>query len=131
MRSDAGLTLIEVLIAIVILAVGVLAAAAMQTTALRASSDARAIQDVTEFAKREIELRRQFDLSSTAGKSKAEDCPDPTGYTCTVEVRACQLSGTALSCAGGTSNLVADQIAVTVTGPREKTTTLKTVKARP
>lgn len=131
MKSGTGLTLIEVLVAIVILAVGVLAAAAMQTTALRASSDARAIQDVTEFAEREIELRRQFDLSSTTGKSTTctSVAPVPTGYTCAVEVRACQLSGSTLSCTG--TGTEADQITVTVTGPRGKTVTLRTVKARP
>lgn len=134
MKSTVGMTLLEVLIAIAVLAVGVLAAAAMQTTALRASNDARAIQDVTEFAEREIELRRQFDLSSTAGKSTTctSVTPLPTDYTCNVEVRNCQLSGTALSCStGSVTTPVADQITVTIGGPREKTITLRTVKARP
>lgn len=131
MKSTVGMTLLEVLIAIAVLAVGVLAAAAMQTTALRASSDARAIQDVTEFAEREIELRRQFDLNSTAGKSPTctSVAPVPTGYTCAVEVRACQLSSSTLSCTGTGTD--ADQVVVIVTGPREKTITLRTIKARP
>lgn len=131
MKKSKGLTLIEVLIAIVVLAVGVLAAAAMQTTALRASSDAKAIQGVTEFAEREIELRRQFDLSTPAGKSTTctSVTPMPTGYTCGVVVSACQLSGSSLACAGTGTD--ADRIVVTVTGPREKTITLRTVKARP
>lgn len=131
MKSTVGMTLLEVLIAIVVLAVGVLAAAAMQTTALRASGDAKAIQDVTEFAEREIELRRQLDLSTTAGKSATctSVTPLPTGYTCAVEVRACQLSGSSLNCTGTGTD--ADQITVTVSGLREKTITLRTVKARP
>lgn len=131
MKSVTGLTLIEVLIAIVVLAVGVLAAAAMQTTALRASSDSRAIQGVTEFAEREIELRRQFDLNSAAGRSTTctSVTPTPTDYTCGVLVSACQLSGSSLACAGTGTD--ADQIVVTVTGLRGKTITLRTVKARP
>lgn len=121
MKSVIGLTLIEVLIAIVVLAVGVLAAAAMQTTALRASSDAKAIQDVTEFAEREIELLRQSEPSPGT-----KDC-SKSPYTCTAVVRACQLSSSNLTCAGTGTD--AHQITVTVTGPREKTITLKTVKA--
>ena len=121
MKSGIGLTLIEVLIAIVVLAVGVLAAASMQTTALRASSDAKAIQDVTEFAEREIELLRQFELSSGS-----KDC-SKLPYNCNAVIRGCQLSGNSLTCAGTGTD--AHQITVTVTGPREKTITLKTVKA--
>lgn len=143
MRSDTGLTLIEVLVAIVILAVGVLAAATMQTTALRASNDAKAIQGVTKLAEGELELRRSISLSTFPGNST--DCQSvdkdadgkpkvPTGYTCGVVIRPCGLSSTtppALSCpATGVSNPVADQATVTVNGPRSKTIALKTVKAR-
>lgn len=133
MKTTKGLTLLEVIIAIVVLAVGVLAAAAMQANALSATNEARAVQDVTEFAEREIELRRQFDLSTTVGK--ATTCtsvvPLPTGYTCAVEVRNCSLSGTALSCStGAVTAPAADQVTVTVTGPRETSIVLKTVKAR-
>jgi prepilin-type N-terminal cleavage/methylation domain-containing protein len=131
MKSSAGLTLLEVLVAIVVLAVGVLMAAAMQTSALRASNDARAIQGVTKIAEAEIELRRQIDLTTTAGKATTCKTAVQTGYTCQVEVRPCQLSGTALSCTGVSSaSADADQAVVTVTGPRSKTVTLRTVKAR-
>jgi len=122
MKSTSGLTLIEVMIAIVVLAVGVLAAASMQTTALRSSNDARAIQAVTEFAERKIELLRQSE--PTSGTTDCSESP----YTCTAVVRACQLSGSTLICTG--SGTDAYQITVTVTGLREKTVTLKTVKAK-
>lgn len=130
MRSETGLTLIEVLIAIVILAVGVLAAATMQTTALRASNDARAIQGVTKTAEAEIEFRRQIDLTATAGQEPTCKTTVATGYTCVVSVVPCSLSAAALSCSSGVSSPVADQATVTVNGPRSKTITLKTVRAR-
>lgn len=130
MKSSTGLTLIEVLIAIVVLAVGVLAAAAMQTTALRASNDARAIQGVTKIAEAEIEFRRQIDLTTPAGKGTTCKTAVTTGYTCVVDVLPCSLSATALSCSSSASAPVADQATVTVDGPRSKTITLRTVKAR-
>lgn len=130
MKSSTGLTLIEVLIAIVILAVGVLAAAAMQTTALRASNDAQAIQGVTKTAEAEIEFRRQIDLTATAGQQPTCKTAVATGYTCVVSVVPCSLSAGALSCSSGALSSVADQATVTVNGPRSKTITLRTVRAR-
>lgn len=128
MKSSAGLTLLEVIVALVVLAVGVLLAATMQTSALRASSDASAVQGVTKFAEAEIELRRQIDLTASAGKAPTCITSVTSGYTCQVEVRACQLSGSSLSCSGTGSD--ADQVKVTVSGPRSKTVALTTVKAR-
>lgn len=140
MKSTKGLTLIEVLIAIVILAVGVLAAAAMQTTALRASSDAQVIQGITRLAEGEIAYRRQVNLTVSPGNSTV--CPIaltfPTGYSCQIAIRPCQLVITAttpptatMSCptTGSVSSTDAHQITVTVAGPRDKTITLRTVKA--
>lgn len=144
MKASAGMTLLEVIVALVVLTLGVLAAAMMQTTALRASNDATAIQGVTKLAEGELELRRSVSLSTSPGNSP--ECQSvgkdndgkpkvPVGYTCTVVVRPCQLSSTApptLSCptSGTVTNPVADQAIVTVTGPRSKTVALRTVKAR-
>ncbi len=128
MKSSAGLTLLEVIVALVVLVVGVLLAATMQTSALRASSEAAATQGVTKFAEAEIELRRQLDLSTAASKAATCITSVTSGYTCQVQVRACQLSGSSLSCTGTGSD--ADQVKVTVGGPRQKTVTLTTVKAR-
>ena len=134
MKSVVGMTLLEVIVAIVVLVIGVLAAATMQTNALRATNDARAVQNVTEFARREIELRRQFDLSSSSGTSPECVTEAPAGasaaeYKCRVQVRSCTLSGSALSCGSNVPNPLAYQITVTVGGPREKTITLQTIKA--
>lgn len=130
MKSSAGLTLLEVLVAIVVLAVGALMAATMQTSALRASSDATALQGVTKLAERELERLRKIDLSSASNFDCQLTEEEKESYTCTIQIRSCQLTGTALSCPAS-SNPVADQVAVSVNGPRQKTITLRTVKARP
>lgn len=143
MKSTVGFTLIEVLVAIVVLAVGVLAAGAMQTSALRASSDARAIQEVTKLAEGEIAFRRQIDLETNPGNLAACQSVSslPSGFSCQVVIRPCRLVTTAgtpptvaMDCPASGSVALADQVAdqatVTVTGLRNKTITLRTVKAR-
>lgn len=143
MKSTVGFTLIEVLVAIVVLAVGVLAAAAMQTSALRASNDARAVQEVTKLAEGEIAFRRQIDLETNSGNlSTCQSVSSlPSGFSCQVVIRPCRLVTTAgtpptvaMDCPTSGSVALADQVAdqatVTVTGLRNKTLTLRTVKAR-
>ena len=51
MRRDAGLTLLEVIIATLILAVGVIGAAALQSTGLQASRTASIIQQLDADAR--------------------------------------------------------------------------------
>ncbi len=139
MKSTQGLTLLEVLVAIVVLAVGVLMAAAMQTSALQASNDATVIQTVTKLAEGEIAYRRQVTLTASPGNATTCQAvlPLPTGYSCAVVIRPCQLVTTsttaAMSCptTGSVSSTDAHQVAVTVNGPRSKTVTLRTVKAVP
>lgn len=150
MKSTRGLTLLEVVIALVILSVGVLMAAGMQTNALQASSDATAIQSVTKVAESELEFRRKIDLTLAIGKATTcmhadtDGVPNtdgssdglPSGHTCKVVVATCTLdaltpSGTRLACPPVAAGpLVADQVTVTITGSRSKATTLRTVKAR-
>lgn len=131
MKASSGLTLIEVLIAIVVLAVGVLAAASMQTSALSASSRARIAQEVTNTARTEMERQRQVVRSGISPASL--ECL-PTSPSCTVTVAPCRIvtsSGTpALSCTTGTGPVVADQVIVRVVGPQSSTVELRTVVAR-
>ena len=141
-KSIVGFTLIEVLVAIVVLALGVLAAAAMQTSALRASSDARAIQEVTKLAEGEISFRRQNDRETYPGHLASCQSVSslPSGFSCQVVIKPCQLVTTAgtpptvtMSCPASSvapADQVADQATVTVMGLRNKTITLRTVKAR-
>ncbi len=135
MRASQGLTLIEVLIAIVVLAVGVLAAASMQTGALSASNRARVSQELTNTARTEMERQRQF---VRPGVDPAPDCLSkntvPSGYTCTVTVAPCRVTTTtspSLSCGTGTGTVVADQVTVSVSRPQTPAVTLRTVIARP
>lgn len=136
MRDSQGLTLIEVLIAIVILAVGVLAAASMQTSALSASNRARVVQELTNTARTEMERQREFVRSGTSAAAASPTCLStaPSGYTCTVTVAPCRITTAttppSLSCSTGTNTVVADQVTVSVSRPQTTAVTLRTVIAR-
>lgn len=134
MKTSSGLTLLELLIAIVVLAVGVLAAASMQTSALSASNRSRVAQEVTNTARTEIERQRQFVRSGTAPALASPTCLStvPSGYTCTVTVVPCRIANTppVLVCATGTGTVVADQVTVSVSRPQASPATLRTVIAR-
>lgn len=134
MKTSSGFTLLEVLVAIVVLAVGVLAAASMQTSALSASNRARVAQEITNTARTEAERQRQFVRSGTSPAPASPACLSavPTGYTCTVAVVPCRIANTppALICATGTGTVVADQVTVSVSRPQASTVQLKTVIAR-
>ena len=110
--NTTGLTLIEVLISLVIVAVGVLGAAAMQASSLSASSRASIVREATRLAESELELQR--------GAVKA-DChlsdALPSGYSCLVVVTACALSEANLVCDGSTP-AIADLVEAQVEGPR-------------
>lgn len=124
MRASAGLSLVEVTVALFIFAVGVIAAASLQVSALRASSTARTVQEVTNAARTEMELQRQ------APKSGCQAAV-PEGYSCTAEVSPCRVQGGALVCGAATSaELAAHQVTVTVTGPQDRAITLRTVVRR-
>lgn len=137
MKTSPGFTLLEVLVAIVVLAVGVLAAASMQTTALSASNRSRIAQEMTNTARTEAERQRQFARPGTASAEASPACLStvPTGYTCTVVVVPCRIvSGSnplRLSCATTeTGPVVADQVTVSVSRPQTAPVSLRTVIAR-
>lgn len=121
MTQRHGFTLVEVLIAIVVLTVGVLAAFMLQSSALRANSKARIIQEVTKRAAAELELRRQG--GSTTGSGQACWTQAGDGYTCTVDVQNCALTSGTFDCSlPGTSD--AQLITVTIVGPRSESVTV-------
>ena len=140
MKASTGFTIVELLIAIVIISVGVIAAVSLQTTALRASAKARNIQEVTNAVRTEAELQRQAYRQRPAAipASPVPQCMStslPSGHTCTVRILPCRLSGTAktLSCANVASTLpvVGDQITVRVVGPQAESVEVRTIVARP
>src|SRR5690625_2375403 len=102
MRRDAGLTLLEVIIATLILAVGVIGAAALQSTGLQASRTASIIQQLDADARSAVsELRVQYaDYAGT--EARTWDCG--TGYdsACSYELRPCSYSAAGLDCSHGT-----------------------------
>lgn len=113
-----GLTLVEVIIAIAVLAIGILAALALQSNALRASSTARAIQEVTKIADAELVVRRQ------GGTGTGCLTAAPAGYTCTLVVQPCQVVSGAFSCGSGSA---AQLLTLTVAGPRDQSITVSTL----
>ncbi len=124
MKSSRGLTLVELLVALVVLALGVLAAANMQVGALNASSGAAISRQLTKLASAELELQRQL-----AAPTSRQSClsGSKTGYTCVTTVLPCSLTGTTFVCAASASPVVAYKVRVVTNGPRAGSFTLSTL----
>lgn len=125
MRHREGLSLVEVLVALVILAVGVIAAATMQTTALRATHRGNIAQELTRLADAELEMQRQLG-TPTAGNTCLGGAQ--TGFSCLTTVVPCKYvsASTDIECAASTpvAEHIAYQTTVTVTGPNSDTFSL-------
>lgn len=126
MRSNQGITLAEVLIALVILTLGVLAAADMQLSALGTSSRAAVSQQLTKLASAELETQRQL---ATPRDQQGCLSGELTGYTCTTTVSPCSLGTSEFTCAAGVSSALAYSVRVVTTGPRASSFTLSTLIA--
>lgn len=127
MRRQAGLTVIEVVIALSILAVGVLAAAGLQASALRASRTAQSLQNINSVAQSQLNTWRGLQLVQTSPSTS--DCA-VEGLECLVTVRPCAVSGSGLVCdLGSVPQPVAHAVSVTVSSP-DRSLTLNTVVAK-
>jgi prepilin-type N-terminal cleavage/methylation domain-containing protein len=129
MTSDRrlhGMTLVEVLVATVLLAVGVLAALGLQTSALRTNREARTLQEATRIAAAESTLRHET-LSSTGA---AQTCRTTVaaGYSCSVDVQPCSFASGAFTCAAIVGQPAANLITITVVGPRGVSVTVPTMR---
>ncbi len=121
-----GLSLIEVMIAIAVVAVAAFAAFTVQANSIRSSARAQAIQQVTKLAESEMELHRQVVIA--AGSNQTCQNNMPSGYTCTVAVQYCNLTSGSLSCAlSGVSSPVARLVNVQISGPHAQSVSLKRV----
>lgn len=130
-----GLSLIEVLIALVVLIVGIFAAVQLQAISLRNTSIAEAISRTTRVVRSEIEWQRYTtDLDDVFEIGEAQPCTTPTdgGFTrCDVTVEQCSLvfpsdGGRArLACGGGSGAFFA--VTVDAAGPRGQELTLSTL----
>jgi type IV pilus modification protein PilV len=125
LKQMSGLTLIEVLVAMMLLSVGVIAAAALQGTALRASSKATRIQAVTKIAEAELDYRRQVDLSET----ETANC-ETHNDGCTVVITPCDVvvtsSSASFDCSSNPEDVRAYRVSVSVDGPGDEDITLTT-----
>ena len=81
--ARSGLSLVEVLIALAVLAIGIVALANLQASSLQFTSRAEELRTVTQIAEAELEWRRQ-----TRIRPERTDCESiiPPGYDCSVEI---------------------------------------------
>ncbi len=121
LRNDEGYTLIEILIAIAILSVGLLAIATMQISSIRVNDTARRMTRRATVAQDRLEylmsIRYTHAVLTTAG-SPHSDPSAPSGYTISWDVET-----------GGTLPPSTKLIRMNVT-ERGKTTTMSYIKPR-
>ena len=122
--TTKGLSLIEVLIAVAVLGIGVLAAAALQQSSLSASSSASITREATRFAESELELQKAG-VASTCLTTESL----PEAYDCQVDITTCSLQPLGVSC-DNSMPVVADLVRVTISAPRDTSVALATVVRR-
>ena len=97
-EGEGGFTLLEVVVAISILTVGLLAVAIMQTTAIRGNDNAYRVTASTTWAQDRLEALIALPYSDAAlsiGNDKADPVPPtPAGYTITYNVEAGPIENT-------------------------------------
>lgn len=130
MRDVIGLGILEVVVALLILTVGVLAAFGLQASSLQGTQSATIIHEMSNIAERELQAQRQF-------KRRVEDFATQTPtcrtsfddlFGCSVSVFPCSLSGGTLTCQSATvAGPAAHQITVEVTGPQNRRVSVSTV----
>lgn len=124
----SGLTLVEVMVAVSILAFGVLGAASLQATALRASTTAEAVRGLATNGSGELAIARgrTFDHTepATVGCVKVQD-------DCSIAIHPCRPDGTgALDCrTSPIAEPVAHALTITLTAG-ERSLSLRTVVRR-
>ena len=98
--NEAGFTLLEVIIAISILTVGLLAVAGMQTAAIRSNDNAYRVTEATTWAQDRLELLMALpfnDARLTIGTGKADPLATaPAGYTISYDVAVGPIANTLL-----------------------------------
>ena len=95
---EAGFTLIEVIVAISILTVGLLAVASMQTAAIQGNNNAYRVTEGATWAQDRLEFLLSLsydDALLSLGTGKADpSSPSPSGYTITYDVAAGTIANT-------------------------------------
>jgi len=96
---EAGFTLLEVIIAISILTVGLLAVAAMQTSAIRGNDSAYHVTEGATWAQDRLEFLMALPYEDSAlsnGTGKTDPMTTPADYTITYDVVNGPISNTKL-----------------------------------
>ena len=86
---EAGFTLLEVIVAVSILTVGLLAVASMQTAAIRGNDTAYRVTESVTWAQDRLEFLLALPYDDTAlsiGTAKADPMTSPPHYTITYDV---------------------------------------------
>lgn len=118
------------MVAIVVLAVGVLAAAALQNNALQISGRTEIAQVAVELAESELSLQKSRVSGETNGFVPCES-DTLNGYTCRYQVSACSFDGAAFNCQNPDEDEVdAYEISVEVAGPRKVEVPLSSIMAQ-
>lgn len=101
LQDKVGLTLVEVLVALVVLAVGFLAVVGLQATGLRSTRTAQELQTINSTARSELDVWKASTMIS----------PSPISRTCTMFPTDCTV--TILPCQVMSGNLVCSNQPVT------------------
>lgn len=124
-----GLTLIEVLVAVAILAIGIFAMAQFQAASLRSTATAESINRTTRLVRGELEWQRQTALEPAA-LTCSSLVPDDFG-SCEVLVEPCSLDfaedGSATYECGDHVSPSSYRVTVSAAGPRGQSLSLDTL----
>lgn len=123
-----GFSLIEILVAVAVMSIGILALVALQTNAMKFNAQSRAKQDLLGVTQAELALQKNLDHSTGTPSCVA---PVPSGYSCTVVRVPCELSGSALSCQASVSDPVGYHIIVKTQGPKDTQLELGALVTKP
>ncbi len=124
--NTKGFTLPEVMVALGIFAIGMIASFGLQLSSMATSRKTEQIKTMTEIATSTLEIKRQYYRAYVHDASDNQNCEsEREGYTCVVAVQPCELSGSTIHCSSTTATSpVAHYITVTVTAPNQPAFTL-------
>lgn len=125
MTRNHGISLLEILIAVAILGVGILALFILQARSLQYGAKAEQLTSVLEIARAEMEWRVKTSIPSVTAGAPCNTRPGDSG--CTVTIVGCNVVSGSFTCGVLLESPIAYQVTVAATGFRGDTATLTTV----